>query len=55
MFSRCSAALGITIKEMFSQNHRYGMCPSFPVPQNHIFTGFVSLALLEAEVNWILQ
>lgn len=42
-------------KCLFSQSHRHGMCPSFPVPQNHIFAVFSSSALPEAQVNRILQ
>lgn len=42
-------------KCLCSQSHRHGMCPSFPVPQNHIFAGFSSSVLPEAQVNLVLQ
>lgn len=42
-------------KCLCSQSHGHGMCPSFPVPQDHIFAVVSSSAIPEAEVSWLPQ
>lgn len=38
-------------KYLFSQSHGHGMCPSFPVPQNHIFSVFSSSSRSRSELS----
>lgn len=42
-------------KHLCSQSHGHGMCPSFPVPQDHVFAVVSSSAIPEAEVSWLPQ